>query len=439
MFKRLSQIAFLTGAAHVFTLVALKFLSKNTSAATLTSIGEIDSIFQLLISILGFGLQLSTVRHIAMEKNWKPFYYQAQRARITLGLVMMVIALLAPIYPVCWLFILTPVFALSGDYALYGRGLPVKAALWAFCRTFIPSLLLIIFVFINKTYLSAAYVSSTVAVFGITGFAISRQLQCKYLVSPVLSALKLYLQNISLGIATVGMYMLGLGLMFIASFFYDEQVLAVSYLGLKLYVIFKGIMRIINQSFVKEMIHDEMTLRADELSILVGSAFLGASLIFPKSMITIFFGIQYTAFTGFIILMGLSALVMCIFISFHTRSLFKKKDKTYAKYAAAAAVTSMVTVIVLSFFRQSPLNIGLALFTGELIFAAGLLYINKDAAIFLRIKFLFTSLLCLLLPLLIRYFMGDTFAGLYTGMAMLGGVYIALNYRKLFKTNLNFK
>lgn len=439
MLKRLSQIAFLTGAAHVFTLVALKFLSKNTSAATLTSIGEIDSIFQLLISILGFGLQLSAVRHIAMEKNWKPFYYQTQRARITLGLLMMAIALLAPIYPACWLFIFAPVFALSGDYALYGRGQPVKAAIWAFCRTFIPSLLLIIFVFTNKTYLSAAYVSSTVAIFGITGFAISRQLQYKYLVFPALPALKLYLQNISLGIATVVMYILGLGLMFVASFFYNEQVLAVSYLGLKLYVIFKGIMRIINQSFVKEMIHDEMTLRADELSILVGSAFLGATLIFPKSMITIFFGIQYTAFTGFIILIGLSALVMCIFISFHTRSLFKKKDKIYAKYAAAAAITSMVTVIVLSFFMQNPLNIGLALFTGELIFAAGLVYINKDAAILLRIKFLLTSLLCLLLPLIIRYILGDTFAGLYTGMAILAGLYIAINYRKLFNTNLKFK
>ncbi len=439
MFKRLFQIAFLTGIAHVFTLIVLKFLSKNTSASTLTSIGEIDSIFQLLISILGFGLQLSTVRHIALEKNWKTFYYQAQKARVALGLLITALVLLTPVYPSCWFFIFAPVFALSGDYALYGRGQPVKAAVWAFFRTFIPSLLLIVLVYINKNYLSAVYVSSTVAVFGLTGFAISRQLQCKYLVSPVLSELKLYLQNVSLGIATVVMYILGLGLMFVASFFYNEQVLAVSYLGLKLYVIFKGIMRIINQSFIKEMIHDEMTLRADELSILVGSAFFGASVIFPKSMITIFFGIQYTAFTGFITLLGLSALAMCVFMSFHTRSLFKKKDKIYAKYAAVAAIVSIITVIALSFFRQSPINIGLGLFAGELLFAAGLVYINKDTAILLRVKFLLTSLLCLLLPLFIRYLTGDTFAGLYTGMAMLGGLYIAINYRKLFKANLSLK
>ncbi len=439
MFKRLSQIAFLTGAAHVFTLVVLKFLSKNTSAATLTSIGEIDSIFQLLISILGFGLQLSAVRHIAMEKNWKPFYYQAQRARITLGLFMIAIALLAPRYPACWLFVFAPVFALSGDYALYGRGQPVKAALWAFCRTFFPSFLLIVFVFINKNYLSATYILSTISVFGLTGFVISRQLQCKYLISPVLSSLKLYLRNISLGIATVVMYILGLGLMFVASFFYDEQVLAVSYLGLKLYVIFKGIMRIINQSFVKEMIHDEMTLKADELSILVGSSFLGASLIFPKSMIAIFFGLQYTVFTGFIILVGSSALVMCIFMSFHTRSLFKKKDKLYAQYAAVAALTAIITVVALSFWRQTPFNIGLGLLAGELIFAAGLVYINKDAAILSRVRFLLRSLICLVLPLIIRYFMGDTFAGLYTGVALLAGLYFAINYRKLFNTTLKFK
>lgn len=439
MFKRLFQIAFLTGIAHVFTLVALKFISKNTSAVTLASIGEIDSIFQLLISILGFGLQLSAVRHIAMEKSWKLFYYQAQKARITLALLMMGIALFAPIYPACWLFIFSPIFALSGEYALYGRGEPVKAAIWAFCRTFVPSVLLIAFVFINKAYLTFAYTIGTTAIFALTGYAIARQLKCKYLIAPALPLLKLYLQNINLGIATIVMYVLGLGLMFVSSFFYNEHVLAVSYLGLKLYIIFKGIMRIINQSFIKEMVDDEMTLKADNLSILIGCVFMGASLIFPQSVITLFFGSQYKEFEGFIGLIGSSALAMCVFISFHNRSLFKKKDKEYAGYAIIAGISAIISVILLSSFWQNPSSIGFSLLIGELVFTLGMVYINKDAAILSRLKFLLSSLVCLLLPLIVRYFAGDSFVGLVAGTVLLTSAYLAVHYRKLFNTTLKFK
>lgn len=431
MVKRLFQIAVLTGSAHVFTLLVLGFLSKNTSPATLAKIGEIDSTFQLLISLLGFGLQLSAVRNIALSINWKPIYYETQQARITLGLLMMPVVLFAFIKSSSWLFLFAPVFALSGDFALYGRGQPVKAAIWAFCRVFIPASVLLIFLFINKNYLPHVYIVSTVVIYWLTSVAIARQLHCHYIIRPSLPKLKLYFQNIGLGISTLAIYVLGLGLMFIASFFYIENVLAVSYLGLKIYTILKGMLRIINQSFVKEMIRDEMTLKADQLSILAGVACFGATWLFPKTILILFLGEQYAEFTGFLILISLSVLITCVFISFHNRSLFKKKDKMYAQYAAIAAIVAILLVIVLSYFMQKPGSIAFALLTGELIFTIGLIHMNKDAAVLSRIKFLGKAFLNLIPVTIMRQVTGDSLAGFCTGMVVLIGLSVFFNYKKL--------
>ncbi len=431
MVKRLFQIAVLTGSAHVFTLLVLSFLSKNTSPATLTKIGEIDSTFQLLINLLGFGLQLSAVRHIALSGNWKIIYYETQRARITLGLLMMPVALFAFINSSSFLFLLAPVFALSGDFALYGRGQPVKAAIWAFCRVFIPASLLLLVLYINKSYLPHAYILSTLLVYWLTGVAIARQLRCQYIIRPSLPSLKLYLQNIGLGISTLAIYVLGLGLMFIASFFYNENVLAVSYLGLKIYVVLKGMLRIINQSFVKEMIKDEMTLKADQLSILAGVSCFGATLLFPKTILILFIGEQYAGFTSFLILISLSVLITCIFTSFHNRSLFKKKDKMYAQYAAVAAIMAIILVIIFSYFLQKPESIALALLTGELIFAIGLIHINSDAAILSRIKFLGKAFLNLIPAVVIQQITGDSPSGFWIGTVALIAMAAFFNYKKL--------
>src|SRR2546430_9492069 len=99
MIKRLIKIALLTGAAHVFTIITLKLLSQRISATEISLVGELDSLFQLIINIIGFGLQLSAVRNIVSSLDWKETYNQTQGARITLGLLLMPLAVLRLIHP----------------------------------------------------------------------------------------------------------------------------------------------------------------------------------------------------------------------------------------------------------------------------------------------------------------------------------------------------
>jgi hypothetical protein len=55
MIKRLLIIGALTGAAHLTILIVLKILTGEASVSEIKTIGEIDSIFNLIINILAAG------------------------------------------------------------------------------------------------------------------------------------------------------------------------------------------------------------------------------------------------------------------------------------------------------------------------------------------------------------------------------------------------
>src|SRR5215203_1887649 len=195
MVKRLASIALFTGAAHIFTLITLKFLSQRISTDHISSIGELDSLFQFVINILAFGLQLSAVRNIAILDNWKEVYSKVQVARITLGFILIPFILLSFFKMSYQYLFLAPLFALNGDYALYARGKPVFA-----------SLLFIVFSVWQQTYIVQAYIISTVVIYGVTSVVTAKRLGTHYWYFPSLQKLQLYVQSFSLGIVTMSYY-----------------------------------------------------------------------------------------------------------------------------------------------------------------------------------------------------------------------------------------
>lgn len=418
MIRRLTTIALLTGAAHVFTVVALKLLSRQISSERISLIGQIDSLFQLIINLLAFGLQLSAVRHIAASDNWKEVYRQTQVARTTFAMLLLPFAALSFSGGPYQYFLLAPIFALSGDYALYGTGRPVVAAIMAFIRVFVPSLALVVFSFLLTDYLVAAYVVSTVLVFWVTSLLIAKWIGSPFWFRPKFKSLWLYFESLSLGIVTLSSYIIGLGLIVVATNFYNSAVVAVAYFGLKLYMIFKGVLRIINQAFIKEMLHDEVCLRVDQIASLAGLTFAGALILFPEGFTSMFLDKQYQGNSAFLITIGVAGMIAAIFTSFTTRSLLKNKDKPYAVYAAVAAGVSIFSVIVLSFFYQTPLSIGVSLLIGELLMAISLIAINKDALIKNRFRFLTMFVGLLAIPAAVRIVAGDNVMGLITGISL---------------------
>lgn len=430
MVNRLIKIAVFTGAAHVFTIITLKFLSQRVSAEDISLFGEVDSLFQLIINFIAMGLQLAAVREIATVENWRAIYYNTQTARITMSIMLMPIALLFPIKELYIYFLLAPVFALSGDYALYARAKPVFASALSFFRVILPPMLLIIFTFINLDWAIYAYVLCTIAIYLITNQIIANALDVPLWFRPSIRSIRLYMNSLALGLTSIFWYILGLGLIIIIPYFYNAQITAFAYIGLKIYMVFKGLLRMINQAFIKEMLSEGLSLKVDQLCILAGITFVGLTVFFPATLSNFLLGSNTNSNFKFFLYLSLAGLVCSLFISYVTRAILFHKDKLYAKYSFLAASLTILILIILSFSNMQLENISLGLLVGESCLAVGLILIEQGSSARLRISFLMQASLLLLAILPARLYWGDNLTALITGFSFYFLIGILAFYKK---------
>jgi len=430
MLKRIFAIALLTGTGQVFVIFALKYISQHSSPEQVKTIGQIDSLVLFIMNIVALGLQPAAMRNLALTENWKQEYQNTQSARLTLSIFIAGFALLAFIDQFYLAFLIAPLLALSGDYALYGRGYPIKAALIAFIRTVIPLFIILI---INDTWqLSWLYFSGLLLAYLITNLVISFSLKAFHLPKISFSSLKMYVSTLSLGFVSLGLYFIGIGIILVAQYFYSAPELAIAFIGLKFYVIYKGILRILHQAFFKEMINEDVCLKIDQLSIVGGIIFLGSVLIFPGSFIQLFFGEQYLKNELFFIALGLAAFIYSMFLSMATRSMLLKKDRTYTITTIAAAVVTIILTIIFSFFYSSAFGIALSILIGELLWMFGLLkIIGTPKDIQSRMVFVLQCLLFLLIPLSMRYLIGDLLWVYATSFGVFIVIQLFLHSKKL--------
>ncbi len=128
MLKRIALIAVLTGLGQIIAIFSIKLTSKLVSAESLSSIAHIDALLSLLLSVIALGLQPSAMRNIALTKEWKEEYNTTQTARFTLGIILFTLGSFLFVRWEYSFFFLAPLFALSGDYALYAVGKPITGA-----------------------------------------------------------------------------------------------------------------------------------------------------------------------------------------------------------------------------------------------------------------------------------------------------------------------
>src|SRR5687767_3531424 len=290
MLKKIFTIALITGAGQLFVVFALKYISQHSSAEQLKAIAQIDSLILFLLNIIALGLQPAAMRNIALTEDWKEEYNTTQSARITLGLILTCLVLLAFVNKYYLAFLIAPLLAWSGDYALYARGYPVAGAMIAFTRSIIPFSLLIVFTVYYPEGLAWVYFLAVCLSYVLTNLFISKILKISYFQFPHLSDLRVYVNTLPLGIVSLGLYFIGMGVILIAPYFYNDPVVAAAFIGLNFYVIFKGALRIIQQAFLKEMTRDEVCLKVDQLSSLLGLGFIAFMVCFPNTFINLFFG-----------------------------------------------------------------------------------------------------------------------------------------------------
>jgi hypothetical protein len=432
MLKRLTLVAFFTGSAQLSTLLALKYLAGTLTAARLSALGEIDSLINLIVNLVALGLLLSSVRDIALSKEADKEIDKAQTARLTLSLCMIPLAVWGLYHKYYLIFLFAPVFALNADYALYGRSYPVLAAFVSLVRVIVPYLVLLITLPLAPDHITEAFFISSVAVYFGVGLFITRFLHRPYWPRPSLKSLKLYWKSLDLGIAGLSYYFIGLGLITIAANFYTDSVVAVAYVGCKMYMIFKGVLRIISQSFVREMINEDVQLQVDRLAGFAGFLFLAGTVFYPSSFLRLFLNKALDIDKHMLLILGLSGLIAAILLSYPNKAILQKRDRPYSIVMAMAASASIILCIVLSFFYPSPASVFISILAGELLGFLGLAKLfgswqNLAPRMIIWGKYL----LMLAIPLVIRIYFGDVYRAFFAGMGTMMVVFLLVFHKKL--------
>jgi hypothetical protein len=377
-------------------------------------------------------MQTEAIRNISFNENWKKDLKEAQTARITVSFLLL---LLCPLYffdSYYIYFIIAPFLAFSNDYALYARGFPIVGSVVSFLRVVAPLFFSLLSIYFFPNYLLISYLSSTILMYLVTNIAISIYLKVDLLYLPALSSIKLYTKTIPLGIINLCFYFFGLGILLVAQLFFSQEELVISFLGLKFYIIYKGAIRVIQQSFVNRMKDEQVCLSIDKISIMMSLLFLGSTIIFPNTFISLFFGKQFIDHRIFFELIGISAMIFSIFSSATTRVLLERKDVHFMKIAIGSVCLSVVSLLVIiQFFRQVE-AIAICLLVGELFFAMAMAfnYFSRNQIV-KRVYYLAGCSFGLVVPYLIKLVFSEGLVTYFTSFVLLGILFLLFCSKKL--------
>lgn len=433
MIKRLIIVGAFTGIAHLTNIFILKYLATNISKETISTIGEIDSLVILIVSIISFGLQLSATRKIALLDDWKSEYYATQSARLTLSLFLVLFGLSGFLITKNILFLFSPIFGLNGDYALYGRGKPQLGAFVSLLRVIIPAGSLLLASIYWYKYLISIYIISILLSYFLAGIIVSKSLGVFYFIKPDIKDIKKYWLHFGLGVSSVLFLFIGVSLINVVSLFYSASTIAVIYIVLKFYMIFKGIRQIIVQSFYKELIQEKTAYQVDQLAS-IGGLVLFVSLAFFLNVIApIFFSSDFINYSTTFLIIGIAGFVSSFTTSTGARLLLVHKDKEYNRNIIIAAGITIVSSIILYYLIGNEVYIvALSILFGELLLSIlNIFSIREKMFLTKRLKAILPYLLIAGLFVLINSFIDESMFIYISFLLVLGATVLLYTRNKL--------
>lgn len=437
MIKRIAVVGVLTGIGHLTTLLALKYISKLVPDSTIAFIGEIDSLTLLIVSIVAFGLQLSATRNIAIKEDWKKELYETQSARFMLSIILLVIGFTGFWHTKNFMFFMAPVISLNADYALYGRGKPIFGSFVALIRVLIPSLTLVISSLFFKDHIVLFFALSLILTYLLAGMLVANSLDVDYLVRPKWRYIKKYIENFNIGIASFSLFFIGIGIINVLSYFYNNETIAIAYIALKLYMIFKGVRRIIVQAFFSDLKDTGISLRVDLLAVLGGLVFLNSLLFYPKVIIPLLFDEKFVSYTTTFLVLGVAGLISSFTTSSGTRLLLNNQDKEYSRNLITAAIITISAGIILYHgFGDSSFLISLSVLMGELTLSILNVYSIKQNGYFSdRIKGFYPYIIMSFVFIGTKYVFGVELYSYCISLALFAGI-VFFFIRSKFKNSI---
>lgn len=422
MIKRVFWVGLYTGLAHLISLITISFVLRNLGEEVSGYMGVVDSYVLIISVVTSFGIQLSVNRNIAIQKNWVSSFVLAQRARLTLSLGVLAFGFISYFYNwdlTKWIIFAAPFIALNGDYSLYGQGKPIDGARLSFFRVAIPN----IAVLISSQFIGADSIYFYIIFFAVgiinSGFFASRINKLPYFYKPYDKFYKVYIKNVKVGIFQLSYIAMITGILAITKSFYSIAIIGLVYGILKYFEIFKGVLRIIIQSFFREFTLKDTSLRIDKAGILIGSFILIPTIIFPDSTLNFIYADTYDGIELLFSIFGISMFIAGLKTSADMQLMIEKKDTTNLVAYVSAFIITIGTAIFISYTEYNIYGIGIGILAGEVTLLL-ILGFSVNGFTFFKDRLIFFLKLSPVLIIIsgIRYFFGESIYALLISIAL---------------------
>jgi hypothetical protein len=405
LIKKFSYVFLLTLISQIISLLSLSYVVKrNATDSFLEFVALLDSSYLLLNTVLSFGIIQIATREIVLAEKWEKVVADTQNIRLNFSVFLLffgIVLLLITKNYYFLVFLFSPLIALNVNYLFYAKGKSQVAIKNASIRSIILSFSLIFLGFFeyfsNKIYF-------VLFVLGLIYVAVASnyesQTKIKYKINT--NFFRKYSKSIWIGITDLAIIFLEFGILFFASFFYSDTVVAEAYILIKIITIVKGFQRMIFQVFYDQLIQKAKAFLLDQVIFFIGFSFFVISFFFSKEIFQILYSKNNTIFQENALFLSIALLIASFILASTARTLIVKKDKIYIRSYLLSFALSFITMVVMSYSKSNNYGISIALLVGEFaLFLSFFFGIYKDIDVkkyiinFLKYCFLFFTYYCI--------------------------------------------
>ncbi len=440
MIKRVFWVALFTGLSHLISIITISYVLNNLGEEVSGYLGVIDSTIMLVTSVISFGIQLAVNRNVATQNNWHSNYRLGQSSRLALSFFVLLFGIIAYLIQgdiTLLIYCYAPLVALNGDYALYGNGKPIIAASLSFLRVALPNIGIMVTGYFFGIDVLPVYIILLAAGILLAGIISAYANGVQYFYPPRKKFVKFYFKYLKVGLYQVAGVLLVPGVLVIANWFYSIAVIGLINGLLKLLIVYKGGLRIIVQTFFKEIKFSQTTHKIDKASLLAWGLVSIPVILFYDTTLQLIFKDKYQDIPLLLPLIG----VIMLFSSFRNaaeaKALLNRQDNLNLYVFSTALIAEVITIAAFSFTSLAIWGVPFGFLVGEVILVLGLgLGLKIDNFFKTRLFFLAKLSPALILATLIRYFLGP---GIYVmaGTIVFYLIWVLVFYRKLVFSSLS--
>lgn len=373
---RLAVVGALTALGQLIAFLLLPAMAHTLPTHDMVAIATVETSFSWLVTAITLGLQHRVTREVAIAEDWRSEVQAARAAMLSLGLMAAAIGLVGAVWSggslTMFVMVVAPAVALNADFALYGHGSPVTAAILALFRSAFPvgALLLLVAVVKGFAYHPIAFILALALAQLISGTTVVWRLDVKFAVAPTIAGLRLYLASFGLGLASLALSTIRLIPVVVAGACFAPAEAVLVYGFFKILALFIGGRRLLLQTFYRDLKRPLVKQRIDRLGLFAGATCAAVLVVLDDTIAELIFPAGSKHGASAIDLAALACLASSFFITSGTSLLLERRDRAYALCHLGAVALLAVAMLASA-----------VLYSSTLLFLAGLVAVEGVLAI----------------------------------------------------------